>query len=72
MNTTTISKKNIRKNDIVTIPRKEYEYLLKLKQIKEFTPTIAQKRALTRAESNFKRGKTLSYNELTQQLGFAH
>lgn len=72
MNIVTISKKNIRKNDIVAIPRKEYERLLKLKQIKEFIPTTTQKKALARAESNFRRGKTLSYNELTQKLGFTH
>lgn len=70
MPTITISK-NLIKDDLVVIPRKEYESLLKLKAIREFSPTAAQKKALRRAKRNFSRGKTLSYDELAQKLGFA-
>ncbi len=72
MNTITISRKLAGRNDLVVIPRREYEALLELKKIKEFRPTLAQKKALTQAESNFRKGKTLSYYELTRKLEFTH
>lgn len=70
MNTLIAQKKY--QNDVIIIPRKEYEYLIKLKQIKEFSPTLAQKRSLIRAENNFKKRKTSSYDEVAQKLGFAN
>ena len=72
MNTLTIPRKLAQKDDLVIIPRKEYEALLNLKQVKEFVPTSVQKRALVRAEKNFNRKKTLSYNGLVKKLGFAN
>ena len=72
MNTLTIPKKLAQKDDLVVIPRKEYEALLELKRMKEFTPTGAQKRALTQAEKNLRLKKTLSYDELVKKLGFAN
>ena len=70
MNTVTIPKKLAQKDDLVVVPRKEYEALLGLRKVIEFTPTAAQKKALTKAEHNLKQGKTLSYNGLVQKLGF--
>ncbi|MBI2640323.1 MAG: hypothetical protein HYW91_00340 [Candidatus Sungbacteria bacterium] len=70
MDTLTIPKKLAQKDDLVVIPRKEYEGLLELRRMKEFIPTRAQKRAMLRAERNFSRKKTLSYNELVKKLGF--
>ncbi|MBI4160300.1 MAG: hypothetical protein HY506_00135 [Candidatus Yanofskybacteria bacterium] len=70
MNIITIPKKLVKKDDLVVVPRKEYEALLGLKRFKEFSPTATQKRALLRAESNFRKGKTLSYHELAKKLGF--
>lgn len=72
MNTITIPKKMAERDDLVIIPRKEYEALLELRKFKEFSPTTAQKKALARAERNFKKGKTFSYNELTKKLGFTN
>ncbi|MEK7149634.1 MAG: hypothetical protein AAB757_01505 [Patescibacteria group bacterium] len=72
MNTITIPKNLAGKDDLVVIPRKEYEALLKLKKVKEFNPTPAQKKALFQAENSFKKGKTISYNELSKKLGFAN
>lgn len=72
MNTITIPKNLIRNDDLVIIPRKEYEALFEFKKIKEFAPTNSEKRALKRAEENFKQGKTLSYNELIRKLGFTN
>lgn len=70
MSTITIPKKLAQKDDLVVIPRREYEALVALKRLKEFTPTAAQKKALLRAENNFHKGKTLSYHELESTLGF--
>ncbi|MDO8521280.1 MAG: hypothetical protein Q7S52_04145, partial [bacterium] len=69
----TIPKKFAEKGDLILIPKKEYEaLLLQQKNIKEFSPSAAQKRALLKAEANFKRGKSLSYNDLASKLGFAN
>lgn len=62
--------KEMTRDDLVIIPRKEYEALLKLKKVGEFTPTFSQKKALLRAEENLKKGKSLTYNELVRKLGF--
>lgn len=72
MNTITIPKKIASQNDLIVIPRKEYEALLELKKFKEFSPTSAQKKALARAEQNFRKGKTLSYYGLVKRMGFAN
>lgn len=58
------------KDDLVVLPRREYEALLELKKIREFTPSAKHKRALARAEKNYRAGKTLSIDELKQKLGF--
>ena len=71
MNTITIPKTLARNDDLVVLPRKEYDALLELRKTKEFKPTSGQLKALMRAEKNLSIGKTLSYNELTSKLGFA-
>jgi len=65
----TIPKKLAKKDDLVVIPKREYEALLELKKIREFTPTATQKRALARARKEYKAGKYLTFNELKQKLG---
>ncbi|OGY66901.1 MAG: hypothetical protein A3I89_00070 [Candidatus Harrisonbacteria bacterium RIFCSPLOWO2_02_FULL_41_11] len=72
MNTVTIPKKLAEKDDLVVLPRREYEALLQLNKFKEFSPTTSQKRALQQAEKNLHKGKTLSYHELAQKLGFTN
>ena len=72
MATITIPKKLAQKGDLVVVSRKEYEALIELKKTREFIPTVAQKKALIRAEENLKQGKTLSYHELVRKLGFAN
>lgn len=72
MPTITIPQKLAEKDDLVVIPRKEYEALLVSRNFKEFLPTLAQKKALSRTESNFRKGKTLSYHALAKKLGFAN
>lgn len=70
MSTITIPKKLAREGDLIVIPRREYEALVRLRKMREFIPTTAQRRALLRAESNLKKGKTLSFDELTRKSGF--
>ena len=70
MNTITIPKKLAKKDDLVVIPRKEYEALIELKKIREFTPTVAQKKALSQARRNRKAGNYLTIDELIKKLGF--
>lgn len=72
MNTITIPKKLAGKDDLVVIPRKDYEALLDLKKSQEFKPTPAQKKSLARAEANLQKNKSLSYNELAKKLGFTN
>lgn len=72
MTSITIPKELIKEKELVLIPRKEYEALLKLKKISEFTPTISQKKSLKNGEYNLKTGKTISYNELAKKLGFTN
>lgn len=69
MDTITVRRKMSSSRDSVVIPRKEYKMLLEFKKFREFSPSVAQKKALVRAEQNFRRGKTLSYNELVKKLG---
>ena len=72
MQTITIPKQMMNHGDLVVIPRKEYEALLRSHKLQEFQPTASQKKALVRAENNFRKNKTLSYHELVQKLGFTN
>ncbi len=72
MSTATISKKLGQNNKMIVISRKEHETLVGLKKIKEFSPTISQKKALVKAEQNLNHSKTLSYNQLVRKLGFTN
>ena len=70
MNTFTIPRKLAEKDDLIVIPRKEYEALLGLKKIREFIPTAAHKKALIRARKNRKIGKYLTVDEIRRNLEF--
>ncbi len=72
MSTIAIPKKLAKNDDLIIVPRKEYESLLELRKMREFAPTKAQKGALLRAENNLRQGRTLSYNELVRKLGSAN
>lgn len=67
----TISKQVTMGEELVVIPRREYDELQELKQIREFTPTLAQKRALERGRKNRASGNFLTINELGRKLGIA-
>lgn len=70
MNTITIPKTLAQKDDLIVVPRQEYEALLSFKTYREVRITKAQKQALRLAEKNLSAGKTLSYHELVRKLGF--
>lgn len=70
MATITIPKRITKGEDLVVLPRKEYEKLLELKKIPEFQPTLAQKKALIRARKNRKKDNLLAFDELKNKLGF--
>jgi len=70
MNTITIPKELSQKDDLIVIPRKKYEALLKLTKSVEFVPTVTQKNALKRAEKNLRNKKSLNYDEVLSKLGF--
>ena len=72
MQTITIPRQLANQDDLVIVPRKEYEALLELREFKEFIPTAAQKKALANAEKNLKQKKTLSYDDLVKKLGFGN
>lgn len=72
MDTITIPKKIASKGDLVIMSRKEYEALLEFKKFREFSPTAAQKKALTKARKNLARGKYLTLGKLRHELGFTY
>ncbi|TSC70859.1 MAG: hypothetical protein G01um101470_782 [Parcubacteria group bacterium Gr01-1014_70] len=72
MSTITIPKKMVSKDDLIIIPRKEYETLLRLSKIREFTPTPTEKRALAAARRRFAKGEYLTLEELRNELALGH
>ena len=69
MTTITIPKE-LKGDDLIAVPRKEYEEFLRfrLKNVKEVKMTHAQKKALERARKNFAEGKFLTIYELKRKL----
>ena len=70
MNTVTIPKKLAERDDLIVIPKKDYEKLLLSKKVLEFSPTDVDKKTLERARRNRAAGKFLTLDELRQKLGF--
>lgn len=71
MNTITIPRNLIKNDDLVIVPRKEYEKLLTARLIPEFQSTTAEKKDLARARKNRAQGNFLTIDELKHRLGFA-
>ena len=71
MPTLVIPKTLAQRDDLIVVPRREYEALTELRKTVEFAPSAAQRNALLKAEQNLKAGKTISYHELVRKLGFA-
>ena len=68
----TIPKKLIKDDDLVVIPRKEYEEFYQWREVaklfKTFTPTATQKRDLKKAREEYKQKKYLTLDELKRRL----
>lgn len=65
----------VAEDDLVIVPRKEYENLLyhcSKKAPEEIDLTFSQKGKLARAKKNMARGNYLTIDELERKLGFAH
>jgi hypothetical protein len=71
MATITIPKKITKGEELVVIPRKDYEEFLRfrLKKDEELTLTSSQKRRLQKARVNLAKGKYLTIYELKSKLG---
>ena len=69
---TTISRKITKGDELMVIPRREYDELQELKRIREFMPTSAQKKALEQGKKNRARGNFLTINELGYKLGITN
>ena len=70
MNTLTIPRNLIKNDDLVILPRKEYERLLSTAFLnKEVVLTLPQKKRLYSARENLSAGKSLTFNELRKKLG---
>lgn len=71
MTTITILGKAKKTQELVAIPRKEYEEFSRWKKsgkVKEFTPTAVEKRDLEEARKEYKAGKYISLQELEHEL----
>lgn len=69
MATLTIPKKLASRDDLVVIPKKEYEELLSLRRaIPVFKPTRADIKDLERARKNFRAGKFIEWRKLKNEL----
>ena len=72
MTTMTIPKTFGARDDLIVIPRKEYESL-KARVIPEYTPTPAERRTILRARARMHKnraaGKMLTLDELKRKLG---
>ena len=70
--TAIIPKKLTNGKELVIIPREEYESLVVLKKIYEFSPTKTQKEILKRARKNRVQGRAVSLSELRRKLDFTN
>jgi hypothetical protein len=67
--TLTIPKNLIKNNDLVIIPRREYEEFLVLKKTIEIVkPTKSELQAIERGRKEIKKNKYIFWHELKQEL----
>lgn len=69
MTTLTIPRKITKGEELIVIPKKEYEEFSQWRKIvKIFIPTKAQKRDLKKAREEYRKGNYLTINELKRKL----
>lgn len=70
MSTITIPKTFKQLDDLVAIPRADYDAFMEFRSVKEFIPTKQDKLALAEARKNSKFGRTITYEQLERKLGW--
>lgn len=55
------------RDDLIVIPRKEYDSL-KARVVPEYMPTPTERRAILRARKEYRAGKTISLAQLKREL----
>jgi hypothetical protein len=69
MDTITIPRDMVKRDDLVIIPRKEYEEFLEIrKAITVFQPTLSDKRELKGARQEMRKGNYLTIQQLKNEL----
>jgi len=72
MATITIPRKITKGEELIIVPRREYEEFSRwkgvIKTFKTFSPNPAQKKALREARKDYKKGKYITLNELKRRL----
>ena len=72
MTTITVPKEAEKSKNLIAVPREVFEEFLswqkKIKSVKTFTPTPAEKKALARARKNFAQGKYMTLEALKHEL----
>ena len=72
MTTITIPKKLTKGEELIIIPRKEYEEFSSWREktgyFREFTPTVSEKSALRRARENYKKGNYITLHEFKRKM----
>lgn len=71
MITITIPEKLTTEEELVVVPRREYEGLigLKLRNVQEVSLTKAEKKALEEARAEFRRGEYVVWDKVKHELG---
>lgn len=68
----TIPKKMTKGDELVVIPRSEYEEISRwrkmLKPFKEFVPTSAQKRDVKQARADYRKGRYITLHEAKRRM----
>ena len=71
MTTMTIPKTFRKSDDLIVLSRSEYESL-KARVILEYTPTATERRALVRAQKEYRAGKFITLDELKKRVARRH
>ena len=73
MTTITIPKELVKNKELIAVPRHLYDEFIewqeKIKSVRTFKPTTAQKKDLIRARKNYAEGKYITLAQLEHELG---
>lgn len=76
MLTINIPREVVENKDLVAVPRRLYdefvEWQKKVKSVRTFKMTTAERKTLARARKNFSRGKYMTLEQLEHELGFGY